>query len=72
MVPPIVLLEVELFSLTPTHPQSMRGYNWTIVSPVRPVISIPDSILENNARFQNSHTDHDPGELVVSVNDSRR
>ena len=53
------------------HPQSSRGYKWTLVSPVRPPSSIPDPIFAGNARFEEESPDHDPGEIVVRDNDSR-
>ena len=40
------------------------------MSPVRPFTSIPISINANRGGFENSHTDHDPGEIVVRDNDS--
>ena len=53
-------------SITPHLPAI---YNATIVSPVRRVTSIRGSYLANTARFQKSHADHDPGEIVRHDND---
>ena len=58
-------LEYRFVSTPFGHPQSTRGCNWTTVSPVGRLTSIPDRIPANNARFQNGHADHDPGEIVV-------
>ena len=40
------------------------------MSPVHPLDSIPDPISAEFARFENSHADHDHGEIVVDDNDS--